>query len=128
MGTTLITGETTMKKKGINQTLQDKLIHESKMKSDKHSTALLNDDRFKKLFDNPDFEVDEECNDFKLRNPSSNHNKMNSNNKKKVDNNDGEDFDSDASNYSNNHDDNIYGFTKVKSQENDHDEESSPSD
>merc|ERR1712157_156564 len=112
MGTTLITGETTMKKKGINQTLQDKLIHKSKMKSDKHSTALLNDDRFKKLFDNPDFEVDEECNDFKLRNPSNHHNKMNSNNKKKVD----------------NDDDNIYGFTKVKSQENDEEESSSDDD
>jgi hypothetical protein len=31
---------------------------------------LVEDDRFGRLFDNPDFEIDEEAEDFKLRYPS----------------------------------------------------------
>ena len=39
-------------------------------KSSKPAKAMLQDNRFGKLFDNPDFEIDEENADFKLRNSS----------------------------------------------------------
>jgi hypothetical protein len=39
-------------------------------KAGKVAKALVSDDRFGGLFDNPDFEIDEDAEDFKLRNPS----------------------------------------------------------
>ena len=39
-------------------------------KAGKAAKALAEDDRFGSLFSNPDFEIDEEAEDFKLRNPS----------------------------------------------------------
>jgi hypothetical protein len=42
----------------------------NRTKAGKVAKALVEDDRFGRLFDNPDFEIDEEAEDFKLRNPS----------------------------------------------------------
>ena len=39
-------------------------------KAGKAAKALVEDDRFGSLFSNPDFKIDEEADDFKLRNPS----------------------------------------------------------
>lgn len=39
-------------------------------KAGKAAKALVEDDRFGSLFSNPDFKIDEEAEDFKLRNPS----------------------------------------------------------
>lgn len=61
----------TLDKVKINQSLQDKLLHKSQKKGDKTSSKLLKDDRFSSLFSNPDFEIDEECDDYKLRHPSA---------------------------------------------------------
>ena len=62
-----------IKKNRVNADLADRL--ESKAVSDKSKSAkvakrLLEDDRFGSLFSNPDYEIDEENINFKLRNPS----------------------------------------------------------
>ncbi|GFH49394.1 hypothetical protein CTEN210_05870 [Chaetoceros tenuissimus] len=60
------------KKKAVNASLADRL--ESKAdggkKAGKAAKELLSDDRFGSLFNNPDFQIDEEDINFKLRNPS----------------------------------------------------------
>jgi ribosome biogenesis protein ENP2 len=56
----------------VNPDLADRLRAKAgdKTKAGKVARALVEDDRFGRLFDNPDFEIDEEAEDFKLRNPS----------------------------------------------------------
>ena len=56
----------------VNPDLADRLQakSEAKTKAGKAAKALVEDDRFGGLFSNPDFEIDEEAEDFKLRNPS----------------------------------------------------------
>jgi len=59
-------------KKAVNSTLADRL--ESKAgegkKASKAAKNLLTDDRFGSLFNNPDYQIDEDDINFKLRNPS----------------------------------------------------------
>lgn len=60
-------------KKAVNASLADRLENkagEGKKKSAKAAHDLLTDDRFGSLFNNPDYEIDEEDINFKLRNPS----------------------------------------------------------
>ena len=55
----------------VNPELADRLQARSgDTKAGKVAKNLLTDDRFGTLFTNPDFEIDEEDEDFKLRNPS----------------------------------------------------------
>jgi ribosome biogenesis protein ENP2 len=56
----------------VNPDLADRLQAKAgdRTKAGKVAKALVEDDRFGRLFDNPDFEIDEEADDFKLRNPS----------------------------------------------------------
>jgi len=56
----------------VNPDLADRLRAKAsdRTKSGKVAKALVEDDRFGGLFRNPDFEIDEEAEDFKLRNPS----------------------------------------------------------
>lgn len=56
----------------VNPDLADRLQAKSgaKTKAGKAAKSLVEDDRFGGLFSNPDFEIDEEAEDFKLRNPS----------------------------------------------------------
>ena len=56
----------------VNPDLADRLQAKARdrTKAGKVAKALVEDDRFGRLFDNPDFEIDEEAEDFKLRNPS----------------------------------------------------------
>lgn len=56
----------------VNLELADRLHTKAgnKTKSGKVAKSLVEDDRFGGLFSNPDFEIDEEAEDFKLRNPS----------------------------------------------------------
>ena len=75
-----IDGTTTLRKKKatVNVSLAERLdskasmeITQTKKKKNKVAAReLLQDERFGKLFENPDFEIDEEADDFKLRNPS----------------------------------------------------------
>ena len=50
--------------------LQRKVTDSKSVKAAQVAQGLLSDDRFGTLFTNPDFEIDEEDEDFKLRNPS----------------------------------------------------------
>jgi len=56
----------------VNPDLADRLQAKSgaKTKAGKAAKSLVEDDRFGGLFSNPDFEIDQEAEDFKLRNPS----------------------------------------------------------
>lgn len=56
----------------VNPDLAERLQAKSgsKTKAGKAAKSLVEDDRFGGLFSNPDFEIDEEAEDFKLRNPS----------------------------------------------------------
>ena len=56
----------------VNPDLADRLHAKAgdRTKSGKVAKALVEDDRFGRLFENKDFEIDEEAEDFKLRNPS----------------------------------------------------------
>ncbi|KAL3765415.1 hypothetical protein ACHAWU_002333 [Discostella pseudostelligera] len=56
----------------VNPDLADRLQAKAsdRTKAGKVAKALVSDDRFGGLFDNPDFEIDEDAEDFKLRNPS----------------------------------------------------------
>lgn len=56
----------------VNPDLADRLHAKAgdKTKAGKVAKALVEDNRFGRLFDNKDFEIDEEAEDFKLRNPS----------------------------------------------------------
>jgi NUC153 domain len=56
----------------VNPDLAERLQHKSgsNTKSGKVAQGLLADSRFGTLFSNPDFEIDEEDENFKLRNPS----------------------------------------------------------
>lgn len=56
----------------VNPDLADRLHAKAgdRTKAGKVAKALVEDDRFGRLFDNKDFEIDEEAEDFKLRNPS----------------------------------------------------------
>jgi hypothetical protein len=56
----------------VNPDLADRLQNkaESNTKSGKVAQGLLADNRFGNLFSNPDFEIDEDDENFKLRNPS----------------------------------------------------------
>lgn len=59
-------------KSAVNADLADRLEYKAKdsTKAGKLAGKILSDDRFGSLFTNPDFEIDEEDDDFKLRNPS----------------------------------------------------------
>ncbi|GAX14342.1 ribosome biogenesis protein ENP2 [Fistulifera solaris] len=59
-------------KSAVNADLADRLEFKAKdsTKAGKIAGNILSDDRFGNLFTNPDFEIDEEDEDFKLRNPS----------------------------------------------------------
>jgi ribosome biogenesis protein ENP2 len=64
---------TKKKKTSVNPDLAERLLGKadaSKTKGAKLAGQLLSDDRFGNLFNNPDYEIDEEDIDFKLRNPS----------------------------------------------------------
>ncbi|XP_050549656.1 nucleolar protein 10 isoform X2 [Spodoptera frugiperda] len=52
----------------VNRDLASKLMDDSGRKK-KQTTNLLKDDRFKALFENPDFEVDRESEEYRLLNP-----------------------------------------------------------
>lgn len=56
----------------VNPELAERLQNKAsdRTKAGKVAKALVEDDRFGSLFSNPDFEIDEEAEDFKLRNPS----------------------------------------------------------
>lgn len=56
----------------VNPDLAERLQNKAsdKTKAGKVAKALVEDDRFGRLFDNPDYEIDQEAEDFKLRNPS----------------------------------------------------------
>lgn len=60
------------KKASVNPDLADRLLSKASdsTKSGKHAHKLLTDDRFGGLFTNPDYEINEDAEDFKLRNPS----------------------------------------------------------
>jgi ribosome biogenesis protein ENP2 len=61
------------KKTAVNPDLADRLQDKAdagNTKTGKMANRLLSDDRFGNLFTNPDYEIDEEDEDFKLRNPS----------------------------------------------------------
>jgi ribosome biogenesis protein ENP2 len=65
--------ETKRKKTSVNPGFAERLhdkAEASNTKSAKLAGQILSDDRFGGLFSNPDFEIDEEDEDFKLRNPS----------------------------------------------------------
>ena len=60
-------------KKAVNASFADRLeskAGEGKKKAAKAANDLLADDRFGSLFNNPDYQIDEEDINFKLRNPS----------------------------------------------------------
>jgi ribosome biogenesis protein ENP2 len=59
-------------KTAVNSELADRLENKAtaSTKTGRVAQSLLSDDRFGNLFTNPDFEIDEEDEDFKLRNPS----------------------------------------------------------
>ena len=59
-------------KAAVNPELAERLEHkaEDSTKAGKVAKNVLSDDRFGSLFTNPDFQIDEEDEDFKLRNPS----------------------------------------------------------
>lgn len=60
------------KNTSVNAELAERLQHKADdtTKSGQQAQKLLGDDRFGSLFTNPDFEIDENAEDFKLRNPS----------------------------------------------------------
>ena len=68
----LIAPKNNNKKKKVNSALAERLEDKATgtKSSGKAAKTLLADDRFGSLFTNPDFEIDEEDIDFKLRNPS----------------------------------------------------------
>jgi ribosome biogenesis protein ENP2 len=59
-------------KTAVNSELAERLENKAtaSTKTGRVAQSLLSDDRFGNLFTNPDFEIDEEDEDFKLRNPS----------------------------------------------------------
>lgn len=59
------TGAITNTKVKVNKELANKLQH----KDSKVAEDVVNDDRFKELFENPDFQVDEQSHDYKQLNP-----------------------------------------------------------
>jgi ribosome biogenesis protein ENP2 len=56
----------------VNPELAERLQSKAsgRTKAGKAAKALVEDDRFGSLFNNPDFKIDEDAEDFKLRNPS----------------------------------------------------------
>lgn len=60
------------KSTSVNPDLADRLQTkaEANTKAGKAAKVILSDDRFGRLFNNPDFEIDEEDENFKLRNPN----------------------------------------------------------
>ncbi|KAG5266119.1 hypothetical protein AALO_G00249990 [Alosa alosa] len=48
---------------------EDEALLKSRKKKAKGSTSLLSDDRFKVMFENPDYQVDEESEEYRLLNP-----------------------------------------------------------
>jgi len=101
----------------INQSLQQKLINKSNNKADKISKTLLQDDRFtSKLFDNVDFEIDEYCDDYKLRHPSATADQntdSDAKKKKMMDHEELDDYDSD-NNINMNNSNSMHGFQKIQ--------------
>lgn len=53
----------------VNRELASRLMNSSEKKKKKQSSQLLEDDRFKALFENPDFQVDKEAEEYRLLNP-----------------------------------------------------------
>jgi ribosome biogenesis protein ENP2 len=105
--------ETKKKKTSVNPDLAERLLgkaESSKTKGAKLAGQILSDDRFGGLFSNPDYEIDEEDEDFKLRNPSGVAlNKRNQRN----------DMDSDEDDEMSVEDDNAGVFRRVDSNEED---------
>lgn len=65
--------ESNKKKTAVNAEFADRLqdkADSSKTKSGKLAGQILSDDRFGNLFTNPDYQINEDDEDFKLRNPS----------------------------------------------------------
>jgi ribosome biogenesis protein ENP2 len=114
------------KKTSVNPDLAERLLGKaeaSKTKGAKLAGQLLSDDRFGSLFTNTDYEINEEDEDFKLRNPSGVAlNKRNERN----------DMDSDDDDEMSVEDDNAGVFRRVDSAEEDdegsHDSADSDSD
>ena len=88
----------------VNPDLADRLQAKAsdRTKAGKVAKALVTDDRFGGLFKNPDFEIDESAEDFKLRNPSGvsakkvrNDRDMDSDQEDDNDSDDGEEYDKD---------------------------------
>ena len=111
--------ETRKKKTSVNpdfaERLQDK-AESSTTKAGKMAGQILSDDRFGSLFTNPDYEIDEEDEDFKLRNPSG---VASSRRKQKDDMDSDEDDDDDDDNSSV---ENPAGFRRVESDGDDDDD------
>lgn len=89
----------------VNASLAERLEAKASegKKAAKAAKQLLSDDRFGSLFNNPDYEIDEEDINFKLRNPSGVVQTTSYNDRKK------DDFDSDASDDSD--EDEVLGVT-----------------
>lgn len=64
--------ESVVSKHAVNPELATRLMGKSdaRTKAGKAAGNILSDDRFGSLFTNPDYQIDEEDEDFKLRNPS----------------------------------------------------------
>lgn len=64
--------ESNKPKSAVNPDLAERLQEkaEATTKAGKVASRLLSDDRFGNLFSNPDYQIDEDDDDFKLRNPS----------------------------------------------------------
>jgi len=89
----------------LAERLQDKVAGNSATtKAGKVANKLLSDSRFGSLFTNPDFQIDEDDEDFKLRNPSGvaavkrRRNNMDSDDDEEEEEKDGKDSDSDDNN------------------------------
>eukprot|EP00538_Stauroneis_constricta_P004375 CAMPEP_0119565120 /NCGR_PEP_ID=MMETSP1352-20130426/29072_1 /TAXON_ID=265584 /ORGANISM="Stauroneis constricta, Strain CCMP1120" /LENGTH=803 /DNA_ID=CAMNT_0007613977 /DNA_START=33 /DNA_END=2441 /DNA_ORIENTATION=- len=125
------------KKTAVNPTLaerlQDKVGTSKTTKAGKAAGQLLSDNRFGGLFTNPDFEIDEEDEDFKLRNPSG---VAAAKNKRRRDDMDSEDEDDDSedgavdgNDQNDSEDDRYAGFQRINARdESDEDDGASASD
>ena len=98
----------------VNAQLAEELEYKSKKntKTSKMAKKMLKDNRFSNLFDNPDFEIDEENINFILRNPSG---------KAKIRAEEDMDSDNDANDVNDSDDEEVgmNGFSKVQGEEED---------
>ena len=111
-------------KVAVNPELAERLQSKAadSTKSGKLANNLLSDDRFGNLFDNPDFQIDEDDEDFKLRNPSG----VAASKKKRkddMDSDDDDEDDSDQQQVDSDDEDSVAGFQRVGKDDDDEDSE-----